>query len=58
MHKGVVHVGKKPSRFSRIMEREAQIKALQRDLRKAVLEENYEVAALLRDQIKQFEVEA
>jgi protein arginine kinase activator len=58
MHKGVVHVGKKPSRFSRTMEREAQIKTLQRELRKAVLEENYEVAALLRDQIKQCEVEA
>jgi protein arginine kinase activator len=57
MHKGTLHVGKKPSRLAKSLEREAHIKSLQRDLRKAVSEENYESAAELRDQIKQIEVE-
>ncbi len=57
MHKGPVHLGKKPSRLAKSLEREAQLKTLQRDLRRAVSEENYESAAQLRDQIKQFEVE-
>ena len=52
-----MHVGKKPSRLAKSLEREAQLKSLQRDLRKAVSEENYESAAELRDQIKQIEVE-
>ncbi|MDB6152035.1 MAG: UvrB/uvrC motif [Chthoniobacteraceae bacterium] len=57
MHKGILHVGKKPSRLAKSLEREAQIKTLKRDLSKAVSEENYESAAELRDQIKQIEVE-
>jgi protein arginine kinase activator len=57
MHKGVVHLGKKPSRLAKSLEREAQIKTLKKDLSKAVLEENYESAAELRDQIRQIEVE-
>lgn len=56
MHKGTGHVGKKPSRLAKTLEREATLKQLQRDLRKAVSEENYESAAQIRDQIKQFEV--
>jgi len=57
MHKGTVHLGKKPSRLARSLEREAQLKQLQRDLRKAVAEENYESAAQLRDQIRHLEVQ-
>lgn len=56
MHKGILHVGKKPSRLAKSLEREAQLKALQRDLRKAVSEENYESAAQIRDEIKKIEV--
>jgi len=56
MHKGTAHVGKKPSRMARSLEREAQIKDLHRDLRKAVSEENYESAAEIRDQIRQMDV--
>ncbi|HEX8309956.1 MAG TPA: UvrB/UvrC motif-containing protein, partial [Chthoniobacteraceae bacterium] len=57
MHKGTVHLGKTPTRMARTLERDAQLKTLQRDLRKAVSEENYESAAQLRDQIKHLEVE-
>jgi len=57
MHKGTAHVGKTPSRFAETVEREAQLKTLQRDLKKAVAEEDYESAALIRDQIKHFGVE-
>jgi protein arginine kinase activator len=57
MHKGTAHVGKVPSRMIRTIERESQLKNLQRDLRKAVAEENYESAAQLRDQIQQYNVE-
>jgi protein arginine kinase activator len=56
MHKGTNHVGKTPSRVAKTIERDAQLKTLQRDLRKAVSEENYESAAQIRDQIKQLEV--
>ena len=56
MHKGSAHVGKVPARAVRSIERESQMKTLQRDLRKAVAAEDYESAAQLRDRIKQFEV--
>lgn len=52
MHKGTEHKGKVPSRLARTMEREQQLKELQRELRKAVADENYESAAELRDRIR------
>jgi protein arginine kinase activator len=58
MHKGVAHVGKVPSRLAKSMKREQQLKELQRDLRKAVTEENYESAAELRDRIRNLQVGA
>ncbi|MEQ1860573.1 MAG: UvrB/UvrC motif-containing protein [Chthoniobacteraceae bacterium] len=57
MHKGEEHVGKVPSRLARSIQREHQLKELQRDLRKAVASENYESAALLRDQIRTIQTE-
>jgi len=57
MHKGTDHVGKKPARLARSMERDAQLKDLQRDLRKAVADENYESAAQIRDRIRHLGVE-
>lgn len=57
MHKGTAHVGKQPARLTRSLERTAQMKNLQRDLRKAVAEENYESAAQLRDQIRHLGVD-
>ena len=56
MHKGTAHIGKVPSRLVKSMEREQQLKELQRDLRKAVTDENYESAAELRDRIKNLQV--
>jgi protein arginine kinase activator len=58
MHKGTAHVGKVPARLVKSMEREQQLKELQRDLRKAVTEENYENAAELRDRIRNLQVGA
>jgi len=52
MHKGTEHKGKVPTRLARTMEREQQLKELQRELRKAVADENYESAAQLRDRIR------
>lgn len=55
MHKGTAHVGKVPARALESIERESQVRLLQRDLRKAVASEDYESAAQLRDQLKQFD---
>ena len=55
MHKGTAHVGKVPARALQSIERETQVRSLQRDLRKAVASEDYESAAQLRDQLKQFD---
>lgn len=57
MHKGTEHIGKVPARALQSIERETQMRSLQRDLRKAVAAEDYESAAQLRDQIKQFDVQ-
>jgi len=57
MHKGTEHIGKIPARLVKTLERESQLKSLQRDLRKAVAEENYESAAGIRDQIRHLEVD-
>ena len=56
MHKGTAHIGKIPARLAKTLEREQQLKDLQRDLRKAVTEENYESAAQLRDRIRNLQV--
>ena len=55
MHKGTHHTGKVPARISKLIERENALKTLQRDLQKAVQEENYESAAQIRDQLRQLE---
>ena len=55
MHKGTTHVGKIPARLMRSLELGARIKQLQRDLDKAVTDENYESAAEIRDQLKELE---
>jgi protein arginine kinase activator len=55
MHKGTSHIGKAPENYLLVRKREAELKSLQRDLQKAVANEDYESAAQLRDQIKQLE---
>ena len=57
MNKGTEHVGKVPARMAKTLERESQMKTLQRDLRKAVSEEDYESAATIRDQIRHIDAE-
>ena len=57
MHKGTAHVGKVPARQAKSLERESHLKTLQRDLRKAVAEENYESATSIRDRIRHYDVE-
>jgi protein arginine kinase activator len=57
MHKGTDHVGKVPARMAKTIERETHLKTLQRDLKKAVAQEDYESAATIRDQIRHLEVE-
>ena len=55
MHKGTSHTGKMPARMQQHIQHDAELEGLQKELEKAVLEENYESAADLRDQIKHLE---
>ncbi len=55
MHKGTSHIGKIPSRLAKTLQLDAEMKTLQKDLERAVAEENYESAAEIRDKIKQIE---
>jgi protein arginine kinase activator len=55
MHKGTQHTGKVPAHISRKLARDSALKNLQRDLQKAVADENYESAAQIRDQLRQLE---
>jgi protein arginine kinase activator len=57
MHNSLEHTGKVPSRLARSIQREHQLKELQRNLRKAVADENYESAAQLRDEIRTIQAE-
>lgn len=53
MHKGVVHKGKVPKAIARSRDVKERMKKLQKDLDKAVAEEDFERAAVLRDEIKE-----
>jgi protein arginine kinase activator len=53
MHKGTRHVGKVPQALQQSREMAERLKTLQKKLSKAVDDENFEQAALLRDEIKQ-----
>jgi protein arginine kinase activator len=57
MHKGTQHTGKTPTAFHKIREHDEKIKALQENLSKAIDAEEFELAANLRDQIRQVEAE-
>jgi protein arginine kinase activator len=57
MHKGTQHTGKTPAAFHKVRERDEKIKALQENLSKAIDAEEFELAANLRDQIRQVEAE-
>ena len=53
MHKGVRHTGKVPEALRQTRDLSDRLKLLQKKLAKAVEDENFEQAALLRDEIKQ-----
>jgi protein arginine kinase activator len=53
MHKGTKHVGKVPQARQQGRDFAARLKALQKDLDKAIADENFEQAAQLRDEIRQ-----
>ena len=52
MHKGIRHVGKVPRAQKQKVDHSAQLKALHAKLDKAIADENFEEAAVLRDEIK------
>jgi protein arginine kinase activator len=53
MHKGTRHIGKVPQSLQQSRDLAERMKILQKKLTKAVDDENFEQAALLRDEIKQ-----
>ena len=53
MHKGVRHIGKVPLALRQNRDLSERMKALQRKLEKAIQTEDFETAAMLRDEIKQ-----
>jgi protein arginine kinase activator len=53
MHKGTRHTGKAPEVLRATRENADKLKTLQSKLAKAIKDENYEQAALVRDEIKQ-----
>ena len=52
MHKATRHVGKVPQSFQQTRDLSDKLKSLQKKLDKAVAEEDYEQAALVRDEMK------
>lgn len=52
MHKGIRHVGKVPQAYQQTRDLADRLKTLQKRLDKAVAEEDFEQAALVRDEIK------
>lgn len=52
MHKGLKHSGKAPKNYRNTRELEAKAKKLEIELKKAIEEERYEDAAVIRDSIK------
>jgi protein arginine kinase activator len=55
MHKGTRHLGKTPEALRAARDNTDRLKTLQKRLTKAVESENFEEAALLRDEIKQLD---
>ena len=55
VHGSVKHVGKFPKTNGNTIKAKHQVDTLRLDLKKAIADENYEQAALLRDQIRELE---
>lgn len=58
MHKGVTHCGKVPDGLMEMQQRNIRLEELRGRLDKAIVAENYEEAASLRDEIHSLESEA
>ena len=58
MHKGTRHVGKAPAALRQSREASDRLKSLQKKLAAAIEDENFEQAAILRDELKQISVRA
>jgi protein arginine kinase activator len=58
MHKGTKHVGKAPAALRHTREAADRLKVLQKKLAKAIQDENFEQAAILRDELKQLSTRA
>ena len=58
MHKGTRHVGKVPESLRQTLDFSDRLKGLQKKLAKAIEEEDFEKAAVLRDEIKQITARA
>jgi protein arginine kinase activator len=54
MHKGTRHMGKVPATVKQRRDKTDELQSLQRQLTQAVQAEDFEKAAVLRDQIKQY----
>jgi protein arginine kinase activator len=52
MHKGTRHLGKTPGRMRHSRDLEERIEVLQKRLEKAVAQEDFETAAMVRDELK------
>lgn len=52
MHKGIKHIGKVPTALQQTRDFSEKLKTLQKRLDKAVAEEDFEQAAVVRDEIK------
>ncbi|MBI5393863.1 MAG: UvrB/UvrC motif-containing protein [Verrucomicrobia bacterium] len=55
MHKGERHIGKVPAKAVAARDLTDQVKSLEEDLQRAISEERYEHAALIRDKIRAVE---
>jgi protein arginine kinase activator len=53
MHKGTRHIGKVPEAFRQTRDLSDRLKLLNKRLTKAIESEDFEEAAILRDEIKQ-----
>src|ERR1700757_5309529 len=58
MHKGTRHVGKVPQSLQLARDTSERVKTLQKKLAKAVDDENFEQAALLRDELRQMSLKS
>jgi len=58
MHKGTRHVGKVPETLRQTRDLSDRLKLLEKKLSKAIADEDFEEAAILRDEIKQTKARA